>query len=1032
MAARETGAGRRWRRAAGAVLVLLFVALIALWLERRDLARGYADDLLRQKRVPARYTLAELGLGGQRLTDVVIGDPADPDLTADWVETDTRLGWNGPYVTAIRAGRVRLRGRIVHGKISLGAIDRLLPPPSGAPFAFPDLDLSVADGRARLDTPVGAVGLKLNGSGGLLGGFRGQLAAVAPMLRAGGCAAQRATVFGQVAIRRGEPGFSGPVRLATANCGATRASGIAVTLDATLGAALDRWQGSARPAVAELRGPSLWLKALGGKVDFAGDTRATAGTLALTTGAAAAYGASATGVRVDGHFRYASGISFDGDVAADHASLPARWRQAAAGLRGGGAGTPAGPLLDRLAGALAQAGRDAAVTAKLSFANGAVLVSRADIRAASGAQIGFAGGQGIAAGASGTRIDGGVTLAGGGLPEGRIALTQAAPGAPLVGTARFATYQAGTASLTLTPVTFRATPGGRTAFATRATLSGPLGDGRVEQASLPLTGSWNTGGRLMLNPQCAAVSFRSLRVTGLALDPASLVLCPAGRAIVTFDNGRLGGGARIAAPRLTGVLGGSRITLAAAGSELRFGDGGLQINRLAVRLGAGERVSRLDLAQLTGRIGAGGIAGRYSGGAGQIGAVPLLLSEAAGGWRLRGGVLDLDSALTVSDAAASRRFEPLPARNVTLRLANGAITASGTLSAPDGQAKIADVVIAHRLGDGTGHADLTVPGLTFGPKLQPTALTPLTRGVVADVKGMIAGSGRIDWTPRGVTSSGIFRTDRIDLAAAFGPVSGLKGDLHFTDLLALESAPGQTATVAVINPGVPVENGVIRYRLLQGPKVQVESAVWPFAGGTLALEPTLLDYSRPVEKRLTFTVTGLEAADFLRSFDYKNLAATGTFDGTLPMIFDERGGRIENGTLTARAGGTLAYVGEVSQEDLGTWGNLAFDALKSLKYRQLGLTLNGPLEGEMVTIAKFGGVAQGEGAKSNFLIRRLAKLPFVFNIRIEAPFRGLIDAARGFYDPSYLIQRNLPGLLNQQKQSVQPPASAPVPERKQD
>ncbi len=143
------------------------------------------------------------------------------------------------------------------------------------------------------------------------------------------------------------------------------------------------------------------------------------------------------------------------------------------------------------------------------------------------------------------------------------------------------------------------------------------------------------------------------------------------------------------------------------------------------------------------------------------------------------------------------------------------------------------------------------------------------------------------------------------------------------------------------------------------------------------------------------------------------------------MIFDERGGRIENGTLTARSGGTLAYVGEVSQENLGVWGNLAFDALKSLRYRELGLTLNGPLEGEMVTIAKFGGVAQGEGAKSNFLIRRLAKLPFVFNIRIEAPFRG-------FYDPSYLIQRNLPTLLNQQKQPVQPSDSAPMPERKQD
>ena len=194
-----------------------------------------------------------------------------------------------------------------------------------------------------------------------------------------------------------------------------------------------------------------------------------------------------------------------------------------------------------------------------------------------------------------------------------------------------------------------------------------------------------------------------------------------------------------------------------------------------------------------------------------------------------------------------------------------------------------------------------------------------------------------------------------------------------------------------------------------------------------------LDFSRPMERRLTFRVAGLDAGQFLQTFDYKNLSATGTFDGVLPMAFDERGGRIENGRMTVReAGGTIAYVGEVSNEDLGTWGNIAFQALRSLRYRSLGIVMNGPLDGEMVTEVRFAGISQGEGAKANFLVKRLARLPFVFNVRITAPFRALIDSARSFYDPSRLIERNLPALIEEQnrragQQPIQPPESENKP-----
>jgi hypothetical protein len=420
------------------------------------------------------------------------------------------------------------------------------------------------------------------------------------------------------------------------------------------------------------------------------------------------------------------------------------------------------------------------------------------------------------------------------------------------------------------------------------------------------------------------------------------------------------------------------------------------------------------------------MSGALSGGAGKIGNVPLLMDNASGEWRYLANVLTFDASLNVLDAEQVDRFKALAVPDMMLTLEKGIIAAIGSLTEPTTGTKVADVDIRHNLDNSAGHALIAVDGLKFNRGFQPELITPLTLGVVANVDGAISGDGRIEWGG-GVRSSGRVLTKGMNLAAAFGPVEGLSTELVFTDLLGLESGPGQIATLASVNPGIPAYEGRISYQLLPDRQVAIESGRWPFAGGELVLEPTVLDFGVEKERRLTFRVIGVDAEKLLAGYDFQNLRVTGVFDGTLPMIFNQDGGRIVGGALVSRAGGgEVSYLGELAYEDMGVFANYAFNALRSIRYSSLTINVGGELDGEIVTDISFTGLQQGSLAKRNFITRQLARIPIKFNVSITAEFMKLIGSIRGLYDADYAAERDLPYLIEQQKKDAAEAAAQPA------
>jgi hypothetical protein len=189
----------------------------------------------------------------------------------------------------------------------------------------------------------------------------------------------------------------------------------------------------------------------------------------------------------------------------------------------------------------------------------------------------------------------------------------------------------------------------------------------------------------------------------------------------------------------------------------------------------------------------------------------------------------------------------------------------------------------------------------------------------------------------------------------------------------------------------------------------------------------MVDLISEEPRRLVFRVDRVDAAQFLAGFDFENINATGQFTGVIPIVFDKDGGHVRGGRLEVIGdGGTLAYVGELTYEDLGTMANFAFNALRSLRYRYLVVEMDGDLAGEVITKIRFDGLSQGEGASRNFLTRQVEKLPLQFNVTISAPFLQLITSARSLYDTQYITDPGVLGLLPGQVNNPGPNSTTPA------
>ena len=1034
----EPGAGERrarWLRVAAVAGGVIVLGLGAVWLTRERIADDIIASQLRSLGLPGTYRIESIGPRRQVLSHVVIGDPRAPDLTIERaeIEIQPRLGF--PAIGRITLIGPRLYGTWNDGRISFGSLDKVLFGGKRQQPGLPAIDLAIIDGRGRLLGNHGPVGLRVDGAGRLDGGFAGTLAAVAPRLELGGCAGERATLFGKLAVAEGKPRLAGPLRAATLACPHEGAEvrDLALAVDATLDKTLDG--ASARLGIAA----GAIVVGTGRAGRLAGTVDATwrdggltaridgrASGFALPQVRAATLGLRAA-VRARDHFARAEA---EGDIdgrglrlgQGSLASLVAAERQ--------GAESFVAPLLRQLREGLERQAPDSRLAANfvLRRAGGqtSLVLPQGHVTGGGGATLLVLSRMHYASGPS-PRLAGNFSTGGPGLPRIEARMEQGPRGATVVRLA-MAQYRSGDARVALPQFTIAQERGGALALSGVAEVSGALPGGRADNLVLPIAGSRSAAGVLSLWPTCTTVRFDRLAYANLSLDGQALRLCPGpGGAILRSD----GTGTRVAlgAPSLdvTGQLGATPIHIA-SGPVGFARPGGLYAKAVEVALGPPETASHFRLADLKAVVGRE-IAGTFAGTEVRIGAVPLDLVDAGGSWRYADGTLAIDqAAFRLEDRAQVDRFEPLAASGAELILKNNHISANALLREPESQREVVRVSLAHDLAAGRGQAELDVPGIVFDDRLRPDMLTHALLGVIANARGTVKGRGEIAWDGERVRSSGRFGTDSLDFAAAFGPATGAAATIEFTDLVNFVSKPHQRLTIASMNPGIAVTDGEVLFQLKPGGVLGIEGGSWPLLGGRLALRPVDLRLGVAETRRYVLDIAGLDAARFVAQMDLANLSATGSFDGTLPLVFDENGGRIEGGALVSRPpGGNVAYVGALTYKDLSPVANFAFDALKSLDYRQMRIAMDGALEGDIVTRVRFDGVKQGAGARRNLITQRLAKLPLQFNVNLRAPFYQLITSFKAMYDPAYIKDPRSLGLLDARGRRISRPSAPAAP-----
>lgn len=251
--------------------------------------------------------------------------------------------------------------------------------------------------------------------------------------------------------------------------------------------------------------------------------------------------------------------------------------------------------------------------------------------------------------------------------------------------------------------------------------------------------------------------------------------------------------------------------------------------------------------------------------------------------------------------------------------------------------------------------------------LQPAQLSPLAAAVGSPVVGSAKFKGRFDWTPDGSTSSGTISIPSLDFRSPAGPVTGLKGELALSSLAPLVAAPGQQLTVDRVQGFVLLEHLRAKFAVSDN-LLRVEGGEAEVGGGKVTVETLEIPLVPGAPTRGILRLEGVQLHDLVEASPFGDkVDLDAKVSGTIPFEMTGTKVRISGGTLKAVQPGRIsiaraALTGVAADSPLATpdpaaapaaanpsdtFSDFAYQAMENLAFDTLEATIKSQEDGRL-------------------------------------------------------------------------------------